>query len=73
MFGIDAEKLRSDVNVAWIGVITVELLVVFLNLYIQYCMSTDIAWKTRTERENRKELLDNDDNYNNKSIVECRN
>lgn len=38
MFGTDAEKLKSDVNVAWIGVISLdELLVVLRNLYIQYC------------------------------------
>lgn len=37
VLGIDAEKLKSDVNVACIGVISVlELLVTLRNLYIQY-------------------------------------
>lgn len=35
---MDAEKLKSDMNVACVGVITVvELHVTFRNLYIQYC------------------------------------
>lgn len=38
VLGMDAEKLKSDMNVAWIGVIAVvELTVTFRNLYIQYC------------------------------------
>lgn len=37
VLGMDAEKLKSEVNVAWIGVISVlELLVILRNLYIQY-------------------------------------
>lgn len=37
VFGTDAEKLRSDVNVACVGVMSVvELLVTLRNLYIQY-------------------------------------
>lgn len=39
---MDAAKLKSEINVACVGVITVvELLVTFRNLYIQYCEKND--------------------------------